>query len=76
MAIALVGPQDRARPALHPQRARALLRESAPIAAALVVNILYVRVLIIAMSLLSTPYETGLFSASYRVLEVLIGVPR
>ena len=38
-------------------------------------NLFYVRALIIAMSLLSTAYQTGLFAASYRVLEVLIGVP-
>ncbi len=75
LAIALTGPEDRAWPALHPRRALALLHESAPIAAALIVNLFYVRALIIAMSLLSTDYETGLFAASYRVLEVLIGVP-
>jgi O-antigen/teichoic acid export membrane protein len=75
VAIALTGPDDRARPTLNRRRAQALLHESAPIAAALIVNMFYVRALIIAMSVLSTGYETGLFAASYRVLEVLIGVP-
>ena len=75
VALVLVNPQDRVRPTLAWSRWVALLRESAPIAAGLVVNVFYVRALIIAMSVLSTPYETGLFAASYRVVEIFIGVP-
>jgi O-antigen/teichoic acid export membrane protein len=75
VAVVLVAPADRVRPTLHWQRCLALLRESAPIAAGLVANALYIRALIIAMSLLSTEFETGLFGASSRVLEVFIGIP-
>jgi O-antigen/teichoic acid export membrane protein len=52
-----------------------LLRVAAPIAIGLVVNVLYVRFLVIAASLLSTATETGLFAASFRVLEIFIGIP-
>ena len=75
VALALVEPEDRVRPTLHWARGMELMRESAPIAVGLVVNVLYVRALIIAMTLLSTEFETGLFAASYRVIEVFIGVP-
>lgn len=75
VAFALVDAGDRVRPTLHRGRALTLLREAAPIAAGLVVNVVYVRALIIAMTLLSTGFETGLFAASYRVIEVFIGVP-
>jgi O-antigen/teichoic acid export membrane protein len=75
VALALVGPANRVRPTAAWSRWMVLLRESAPIAAGLVVNVFYVRALIIAMSVLSTGYETGLFAASYRVVEIFIGVP-
>ena len=52
-----------------------LLRVATPIAVGLVINVLYVRFLVIATSLLSTATETGLFAASFRVLEIFIGIP-
>jgi O-antigen/teichoic acid export membrane protein len=52
-----------------------ILREAAPVALALAVNVLYVRVLIILMSLLASPLQTGYFATSYRVLEVFVFVP-
>lgn len=53
-----------------------LLREAAPVALSLVVNTTYVRVLIILCSLLATAEQTGLFATSYRVSEILLGVPQ
>ena len=37
--------------------------------------VLYVRALIILMSLLASPLQTGYFATSYRVLEVFVSVP-
>ena len=52
-----------------------ILREAAPVALSLAVNVLYVRALIILMSLLASPLQTGYFATSYRVLEVFVSVP-
>lgn len=52
-----------------------VLREAWPVALALVINILYMRVLMVMMSLLATGSQTGLFATSFRILEVLAGVP-
>jgi O-antigen/teichoic acid export membrane protein len=52
-----------------------LLRETFPYALSIAVNVLYFRVAILFMSLLSSPEETGHFAASFRIMEVLIGIP-
>lgn len=54
----------------------ALLREAAPVALSSVVNVTYVRTLIIVASLLATAEQTGLFAMSYRISEILLGVPQ
>jgi O-antigen/teichoic acid export membrane protein len=53
-----------------------LLREAAPVALSSVVNVTYVRTLIILTSLLATAQQTGLFATSYRISEILLGVPQ
>jgi O-antigen/teichoic acid export membrane protein len=53
-----------------------LLREAAPVALSSVVNVTYVRTLIIIASLLATAEQTGLFATSYRISEILLGVPQ
>jgi O-antigen/teichoic acid export membrane protein len=63
------------RPAFHPSRWLPLLRETFPYAAAIAVSVLYFRVGVIAMSLLASNLETGYFAASFRVIEVLVGIP-
>jgi O-antigen/teichoic acid export membrane protein len=63
------------RPTLHPARWWPLLRDTLPFAAAIAVSVLYFRVGVIAMSLLSSSVQTGYFAASFRVIEVLVGVP-
>ena len=63
------------RPAFHPARWLPLLRDTLPFAAAIAVSVLYFRVGVIAMSLLASGAQTGYFSASFRVIEVLVGVP-
>lgn len=52
-----------------------LVRETLPMAAAIAMNVIYFRVLVILMSLLATATATGLFSTSFRIFELLFGVP-
>src|SRR4029077_17050240 len=49
---------------------------AAPVALSSVVNVTYVRTLIILASLLATAEQTGLFATSYRISEILLGVPQ
>lgn len=52
-----------------------LVRETLPYAAAIAVNTLYFRITIVVMSLIAASTQTGYFATSFRVIEVLIGVP-
>ncbi|MCW3056723.1 MAG: oligosaccharide flippase family protein [Solirubrobacterales bacterium] len=63
------------RPAFHFARWWPLLRDTLPFAAAIAVSVLYFRVGVIAMSLIASSVQTGYFAASFRVIEVLVGVP-
>jgi O-antigen/teichoic acid export membrane protein len=62
-------------PAFHGARWRALLRETLPVAVAMTVHHLYLRVVMVIMSLETVAFETGLFAASYRITEVLMAIP-
>jgi O-antigen/teichoic acid export membrane protein len=53
----------------------ALLRDTAAYAAAAAVNTLYFRMTIILLSLIGTAKQTGYFSASFRMIEVLTAIP-
>lgn len=63
------------RPSFSPSRWRGLVRETVVFAVAVAVNSLYFRLTLVIMSLIATATETGHFAISYRVMEVLIGVP-
>ena len=52
-----------------------LVRDTLPYAAAIAVNTFYFRITIVVMSLIAAAEETGYFATSFRVIEVLIGVP-
>jgi O-antigen/teichoic acid export membrane protein len=52
-----------------------LLRETLPFAAAVAVNVVYFRVTIVVMSLVASAQQTGYFATSFRITEVLVGVP-
>jgi O-antigen/teichoic acid export membrane protein len=54
---------------------RSLLRETLPYAAAAALGVVYFRVAVILMSLISTNEQTGYFSVSFRILEIVTGVP-
>ena len=63
------------RPRFHGGEWWPLVRDTLPYAAAIAVNTLYFRVTIVVMSLAAAARETGYFATSFRVTEVLIGVP-
>jgi O-antigen/teichoic acid export membrane protein len=52
-----------------------LLRDTIPYTAAVAVNVVYFRVTILVMSLQASDTEVSFFSTSFRVVEVLIGIP-
>lgn len=53
----------------------ALLRSILPFAAATIIAAVYFRAALIVLEIVSTPRETGLFSAPFRITEVLLAVP-
>jgi O-antigen/teichoic acid export membrane protein len=55
--------------------ARTLLRESLPIAAAIAMNVVYLRLLMILVSVQTDERETGLFATAFRIFEILLGIP-
>jgi O-antigen/teichoic acid export membrane protein len=71
----LVGRRGVVRPRFDHLRQRALLRTALPIAAALVLGQIYFRLVIVLMSLISTPKEVGYFGGSLRAMEALIALP-
>ena len=52
-----------------------LLRETLPLAVAFAMSVIYFRVLVVLVSLLSTEVQTGLFGTSFRIFEMLLGLP-
>jgi O-antigen/teichoic acid export membrane protein len=63
------------RPAIDRATAKELLRESLPLAAALAMNVVYLRLLVILVSVQTDEVETGLFATSFRIFEILLGIP-
>lgn len=75
MVPLLVGRAGVVRPRWDRVRQRALMRTALPIAAALVLGQIYFRLVIVLMSLISTPKEVGYFGGSLRAMEALIALP-
>jgi len=63
------------RPSLHFTTYAPLLRETFPFAVAIALSNTYFRVTVVVMSLEATALQTGYFSTSFRIVEVLIGLP-
>jgi O-antigen/teichoic acid export membrane protein len=63
------------RPSFHAERWWRLLRETVPWAVISAVNIVYFRISIVLMSIVASATQTGYFATSFRITEVLIGVP-
>jgi O-antigen/teichoic acid export membrane protein len=62
-------------PRLDLARWRVLLRETALYAAASALGAIYFQVALVTTSLLTTSYETGLYSIAFRIVELANGVP-
>jgi O-antigen/teichoic acid export membrane protein len=73
--VALVGRRGLVRPRLGHEEQRVLLRVGLPIAAALALGQVYVRLVILLMSLISSAEQTGYFGGSLRAMEAIISVP-
>lgn len=52
-----------------------LLRDTLPYAAATALGVVYFRIAVILMSLIASPAETGYFSASFRIIEIVSAIP-
>ena len=52
-----------------------LARRVLPFAAAVAIGTIYLRLTVIAMSLISTELETGYYATAFRVVEVIVAVP-
>jgi len=63
------------RPRLARRDAGRLLREALPLAIAIAMNVIYLRVLVIIVGLMESEQETGLYATSFRVFDMLIGIP-
>ncbi len=71
----LVGRGGLVRPRFERSEQRALLATALPIATALALGQIYFRLVIIVMSLISTPEQTGYFGGSLRAMEAAIVLP-
>jgi O-antigen/teichoic acid export membrane protein len=63
------------RPTWHASRWWPLLRATLPFAAAIAISVVYFRLGVVIMSVTASKAQTGYYSAAFRVVEVLIGVP-
>ncbi len=63
------------RPSFHLGRLWRLLRETVPFAVISAVNVVYFRVSIVLMSIVASALQTGYFATSFRITEVLVGIP-
>jgi O-antigen/teichoic acid export membrane protein len=52
-----------------------LVRETLPLAVAFAMSVVYFRVLVVLVSLVSNDVETGLFGTSFRIFEMLLALP-
>jgi O-antigen/teichoic acid export membrane protein len=76
VTAALVRPSVPLKPSFRFRRWGALLKETLPYAIAGAVVTVYFRVTIVVVSLVATERATGLFGASFRIVDVLIVVPQ
>jgi O-antigen/teichoic acid export membrane protein len=75
LTVALVRSEVTLRPAFDLRRWRALLRESVVFAVATGLATVYFQLVVVAMSVISNGYQTGVFSLGFRILAVVNGIP-
>jgi O-antigen/teichoic acid export membrane protein len=71
----LVGSEAFVTPHFDRSEQRALLSKALPLALALVLGQIYFRLVILLMSLVSSPRQTGYFGGSLRAMEALVSIP-
>jgi O-antigen/teichoic acid export membrane protein len=71
----LLGSTRGLRPRVDRQAAAALLRVAAPVGLALAINVLYLRLLVVLVSLTTDATETGLYGTAFRVVELFVVLP-
>ena len=71
----LIGKPIRLRTSVRFATYAPLLRETVPFAVAVALSSVYFRATVIVMSLEASALETGYFSTSFRVVEILISLP-
>lgn len=71
----VAGPHALVRPRFERAEQRLLLRTAFPMAVALALGQVYFRLVIVLMSLISSPRQTGYFGGSLRAMESLVLVP-
>ena len=62
-------------PAFHAESWKRILRNTLPYALAAAVGLIYFRIAVVLMSYVSTDEETGIFSAAFRIVEVVGVLP-
>jgi len=62
-------------PAFHAPSWKRILKETLPYALAAAVGLIYFRIAVVLMSYVSTDEETGIFSAAFRIVEVVGVLP-
>jgi O-antigen/teichoic acid export membrane protein len=62
-------------PSFRPEEWKDLLRDSIPYAAATAIGVLYFRVAVILMSVISSDQATGFYGLAFRIIEIVSGVP-
>ncbi len=75
VTIPLVRSYTPLRPSFHAGHWWRLLRETIPWAVIAAVSIVYFRVAYVLMSLIASELQTGYFATSFRISEVLLGIP-
>jgi O-antigen/teichoic acid export membrane protein len=73
--IPLVAHYTSLRPSFHMAHWWRLLRETIPWAVIAAVSIVYFRLAYVLMSLITGELQTGYFATSFRITEVLLGIP-
>jgi len=71
----MVGRRAPRRPAFDLRRWRSIVRDTYAVAASTAVQTLYLRSVILVMTLVASPAVWGVYAYSVRVLEILVGVP-
>jgi O-antigen/teichoic acid export membrane protein len=75
VTIPLVLPYTSLWPSFHLAHWWRLLRETVPWAVVAAVSTVYFRLAIVLMSLIASALQTGYFATSFRITEVLVGIP-